>query len=112
MPERQHATWGELLQEAVEKPGRSENVNCRTMRCALFRTLATLRVDVPVFRSIDDLLWRGAAEDFKQKCERMKAPDLFRRPSARESDPNIAVITRRGTLKPQRHVVMNMFPIS
>jgi len=22
MPERQHATWGELLQEAVEKPGR------------------------------------------------------------------------------------------
>jgi hypothetical protein len=22
MPERQHATWGELLREAVEKPGR------------------------------------------------------------------------------------------
>jgi len=22
MPERQHATWGELLQDAVEKPGR------------------------------------------------------------------------------------------
>ena len=22
MTERQHATWGELLQEAVEKPGR------------------------------------------------------------------------------------------
>jgi hypothetical protein len=22
MPEKQHATWGELLQEAVEKPGR------------------------------------------------------------------------------------------
>jgi len=22
MPETQHATWGELLQEAVEKPGR------------------------------------------------------------------------------------------
>ena len=28
----------------------------------LFRTLATLRGDVPVFSSIDDLLWRGAAE--------------------------------------------------
>jgi len=25
----------------------------------LFRTLATLRVDVPVFTSIDDLLWSG-----------------------------------------------------
>jgi len=23
MPERQHATWGELLREAVEKPGRT-----------------------------------------------------------------------------------------
>ena len=45
----------------------------------LFRTLATLRVDVPVFTSIHDLLWRDPAEDFKQTCERMKAPDLCRR---------------------------------
>jgi len=45
----------------------------------LFRTLATLRVDVPVFTSIDDLLWRGPTEDFKWTCERMKAPDLCRR---------------------------------
>ena len=51
----------------------------------LFRTLATLRVDGPVFSSIDDLLWRSAAEDFKQTCERMKAPDLFRRASARKA---------------------------
>jgi 5'-3' exonuclease len=51
----------------------------------LFRSLATLRVDVPVFRSIDDLLWRGAAEDFKPTCERMNAPDLFRRASARKA---------------------------
>jgi len=45
----------------------------------LFRTLATLRVDVPVFSSIDDLLWRGPGEDFKRTCERIKAPDLCRR---------------------------------
>src|SRR5215472_10303618 len=50
----------------------------------LFRTLATLRVDVPVFRSIDDLLWRGPAQDFKRTCERMKAPELYRRASARK----------------------------
>jgi hypothetical protein len=31
------------------------------------------------------LLWRGAAEDFKQTCERMNAPDLFRRASARKA---------------------------
>ena len=51
----------------------------------LFRTLATLRVDVPVFRSIDELRWRGAAKDFKRTSERMKAPDLFRRALARNA---------------------------
>jgi 5'-3' exonuclease len=51
----------------------------------LFRTLATLRVDVPVFTSIDDLLWKGPAEDFKRTCERLKAPDLFRRALASNS---------------------------
>ena len=51
----------------------------------LFRTLATLRVDVPLFSSIDDLLWRGAAEGFNQTCERMNAPDLLRRASARKA---------------------------
>jgi len=55
----------------------------------LFRTLATLRVDVPVFSSIDDLLWRGAAEDFKQTCERMNAPDLFRRASAKKASQTL-----------------------
>jgi 5'-3' exonuclease len=53
----------------------------------LFRTLATLRVDVPVFSSIDDLLWRGPAEDFKRTSERMKAPDLCRRALARNASP-------------------------
>jgi 5'-3' exonuclease len=51
----------------------------------LFRTLATLRVDVPVFTSIDDLLWKGPAEDFKPTCERLRAPDLFRRALASNS---------------------------
>jgi 5'-3' exonuclease len=50
----------------------------------LFRTLATLRVDVPVLTSIDDLLWRGPAEDFKRTCERIKAPDLCRRAFGKE----------------------------
>jgi len=51
----------------------------------LFRTLATLRVDVPVFTSIDDLLWKGPAEDFKRTCERLRALDLFRRALASNS---------------------------
>jgi hypothetical protein len=55
----------------------------------LFRTLATLRVDVPVFASIDDLRWRGPAEDFKRTIERLKAPDLFRRALARNASQTI-----------------------
>ena len=51
----------------------------------LFRTLATLRVDVPVFTSIDDLLWRGPAGDFNRTCERLKASDLCRRAFARKA---------------------------
>jgi 5'-3' exonuclease len=51
----------------------------------LFRTLATLRVDVKVFRSVDDLLWRGPANDFERTCERIKAPNLVKRALARKS---------------------------
>jgi len=51
----------------------------------LFRTLATLRVDVPVFKSIDELRWRGPAKDFKRTCERLKAPNLLQRASARSA---------------------------
>ena len=51
----------------------------------LFRTLATLRVDVPVFRSIDELRWRGPAKDFKRTCERLKAPNLLQRASGRNT---------------------------
>lgn len=49
----------------------------------LFRTLATLRLDVPVFDSIDELLWRGPSSGFEDYCRRLKAPDLFRRVTAK-----------------------------
>lgn len=45
----------------------------------LFRTLATLRLDVPVFDKLDDLRWPGPRRSFEQWCERLKAPDLLRR---------------------------------
>jgi 5'-3' exonuclease len=49
----------------------------------LFRKLATLRTDVPVFNSVDDLLWKGARPEFEAFCQRLKAPDLLRRASAK-----------------------------
>jgi len=45
----------------------------------LFRTLATLRLDVPVFETVDDLLWKGPGERFEEQCHRMKSPELFNR---------------------------------
>jgi 5'-3' exonuclease len=51
----------------------------------LFRTLATLRLDVPVFDTIDDLLWQGPRKNFEEQCQRMKASDLLRRVMLAES---------------------------
>jgi 5'-3' exonuclease len=49
----------------------------------LYRTLATLRADVPVFETVDALAWKGPRPDFDSWCQRMKAPDLLRRAQAR-----------------------------
>jgi 5'-3' exonuclease len=48
----------------------------------LFRTLATLRVDVPVFETVDALRWKQARPCFEEWCQRMKSPELFRRATA------------------------------
>jgi len=45
----------------------------------LFRTLATLRLDVPVFDTLEDLRWRGPRANFDEYCRRMKATGLIAR---------------------------------
>jgi 5'-3' exonuclease len=45
----------------------------------LFRTLATLRLDVHVLNTVDDLRWRGPSPSFEEYSRRMRAPDLLRR---------------------------------
>jgi 5'-3' exonuclease len=42
----------------------------------LFRTLATLRTDHPVFDSVDELRWQGPTVDFPATCEFLGVPDL------------------------------------
>jgi 5'-3' exonuclease len=48
----------------------------------LFRTLATLRLDVPVFDTVEDLRWKGPRANFEEWCQRMKSPALFGRVTA------------------------------
>ncbi|MFZ0286919.1 MAG: 5'-3' exonuclease H3TH domain-containing protein [Terriglobales bacterium] len=45
----------------------------------LFRTLATLRLDVPVFDTIEALRWNGPRAGFEKHAQRMKSPELLRR---------------------------------
>jgi len=45
----------------------------------LFRTLATLRVDAPVFDTVEDLLWKGPRPNFEETCRRIQAPRLAQR---------------------------------
>ncbi len=52
----------------------------------LFRTLATLRLDVPVFDTVEDLRWKAPRPNFEEHCRKMKSPDLLRRAVALASN--------------------------
>jgi len=54
----------------------------------LFRTLATLRLDVPVFDSVDELAWKGPQPEFVECCRRMNSVGLHRR--ATTGTPSVA----------------------
>jgi 5'-3' exonuclease len=45
----------------------------------LFKNLATLRTDAPLFKKVETLRWRGATPAFAKWAERMKAPRLLER---------------------------------
>ena len=45
----------------------------------LFKNLATLRTDAPLFKKVETLRWRGATPAFAAWADRMKAPRLLER---------------------------------
>ncbi|HEX7272439.1 MAG TPA: 5'-3' exonuclease H3TH domain-containing protein [Casimicrobiaceae bacterium] len=51
----------------------------RRERALLFKKLATLRTDAPLFRDVDELRWRGPQKAFADWTERMDAPQLLER---------------------------------
>lgn len=51
----------------------------RRDRALLFKTLATLRSDAPLFASVDELEWHGPTDRFSACCERLDAPTLLTR---------------------------------
>jgi 5'-3' exonuclease len=45
----------------------------------LFKKLATLRTDAPLFRDVDELQWRGPTSEFASWAKRIEAPRLVQR---------------------------------
>lgn len=76
-------SWPASLRRAR---GLAETLFAEWDQALLFRALATLRLDVPVFQTVDALQWSGARPEFVGICERIKAPDLQRR-AARALSP-------------------------
>jgi 5'-3' exonuclease len=63
----------------------------------LFKNLATLRTDAPLFDDVNSLAWRGATPGFTQWTERLEDPRLVER--ARAAGARVAAgaanLTRR-----------------
>ena len=45
----------------------------------LFKKLATLKTDAPLFQDVDELEWRGPTDNFAAWTERIEAPRLLER---------------------------------
>jgi 5'-3' exonuclease len=71
--------WRQWHPSIKKARGLSESLFGSWNEALLFRTLATLRLDVPVFNSTDDLHWKGPRAGFEDLCQHMKTPDLLKR---------------------------------
>jgi 5'-3' exonuclease len=59
-------------------------------RALLFKDLATLRTDAPLFRGVNELAWRGSTDAFPAWAERLGDPRLLERSlraGSRDHDP-------------------------
>jgi 5'-3' exonuclease len=74
--------WREWDSSIGRARGLSESLFGAWNDALLFRTLATLRLDVPMFDTLDNLRWTGPRPDFEDHCRQMKSPDLLRRARA------------------------------
>lgn len=55
----------------------------------LFKVLATLRTDAPLFKNVNELRWRGSAKEFQSVTEKIGAPRLLKRVQALEKRAEI-----------------------
>ena len=66
--------------------GLAETLHARYAEAELFRTLATLRTDIPLFRNVDELRWKGPTPAFAELAAVLDANSTgTRRPQANAS---------------------------
>ena len=79
-----HGIGAKTAAQLLNRYGQIENfpsniLGQRRDLALLFKNLATLRTDAPLFDNSDTLRWRGATPAFAAWAERMKAPRLLER---------------------------------
>jgi 5'-3' exonuclease len=60
-------------------PKLAQTIAANRADAMLFRQLATLRLDVPVFDSVEDLRWKGPTPEFEAVCKRLNADSIYKR---------------------------------
>jgi len=65
----------------------AENLAAHREQARLFRSLTTLRTDVPLAEGVDDLEWHGASIGFRGLCSELGANDLPDRITRWNSEP-------------------------
>ncbi|MBI3004853.1 MAG: flap endonuclease [Ignavibacteriales bacterium] len=73
---RDYRTWG----VSVARPAHlSESLESHRNEAVLYRRLATLRIDVPLKESVEDLRWRGARDHLKTLCRELGEEEIVER---------------------------------
>jgi len=78
------ADWREWHANATNPARLSETLIRERHQALLFRTLATLRTDIPLVKNVDDLRWRGPKPEFKKLAATLDAATTSSRQPVRE----------------------------
>lgn len=70
-------------------------------RALLFKTLATLRTDAPLFSDVDELRWHGPTESFTEVAEKIGDAKLAARVEKLQKEINPQITQTRRTRKKQ-----------
>jgi 5'-3' exonuclease len=89
--------WREWHVNAANASALADTLSRERGHALLFRTLATLRTDVPLFEDVDQLRWSGPTPGFDEVAARLDAARTEkRRPSARRVPTRRSATTMHG----------------